>query len=227
MHTDLERTENDIACLVRASRFGSDSHRHPDQGGFALFAGGVALVSPSGYFGRRYGTKHHKEWLNASIAHNVPIIGGQGQYPNSMKAVGKILSASEKDGVMTATVSAGEAYPGEIKWERSFILSGKTLTVTDKISAPEPVSLTYPLHFLSMPTLSEDGVLSLSRKGKALTVRVLSGLDGAPTISDRFGVDLNDGEPTEYHVTMPPQFHAYYEASQKCEHNVTVVFEIE
>ena len=227
MHTDLERTENDIACLVRASRFGSDSHRHPDQGGFALFAGGVALVSPSGYFGRRYGTNHHKLWLNASIAHNVPIIDSSGQYPNSMQAVGKILSVKEEDGAMTATVSAGDAYPGEITYTRSFTLSGKTLTVTDKISAPSPVSLTYPLHFLSMPSLSEDGTLSLSRKGKGLTVRVLSGLDSAPTISDRFGVDLNDGEPAEYHVTMPPHFHAYYEASAKREHNVTVVFEIE
>lgn len=227
MHTDLENTEEDIACLVRASRFGSDSHRHPDQGGFALFAGGVSLVSPSGYFGRRYGTKHHREWLNASIAHNVPIIGGHGQYQNSHLAVGKILSTKEEDGKMTATVSAGDAYPIPVKWERSFVLSGKTLTVTDRITAPEPVSVTYPLHFLSMPTLDEGGVLSLSRKGRSLTVRVLSGLDGAPTISDRFGVDLNDGEPAEYHVTMPLQFHAYFAAEEKREHEITVAFEID
>ena len=226
MHTDLESPTEDITCLVRASRFGSDSHRHPDQGGFALFAGGVALVSPSGYFGRRYGTNHHKLWLNASIAHNVPIIGGNGQYPNSMLSVGRILSAEEADGTLKASISAGEAYPGEISWERSFTLSGKTLTVSDKISAPTPVSLTYPLHFLSEPTLDENGCLTLLRKGKHLSVKVLSGLDSAPTLSSAFGVDLNDGEPEAYHVTMPPQYHAYYTAKEAREHRVTVVFEI-
>ena len=225
MHTDLADTARDTACLIRASRFGSDSHRHPDQGGFALFHRGVALVSPSGYFGRRYGTNHHRLWLNASIAHNVPLIDGQGQYPNSHLAVGEILSATETGGVMKATVSAGSAYPIPVKWHRHFTLEGKTLTVTDEIESPTPVSLTYPLHFLSRPS-ADGGVISLTRHGVSLTVRTTEGLDTPPTLSDSFGVDLNDGEPSEYHVTMPRQYHAYYTAPAKARHTVTVRFEV-
>ncbi|MBR5868896.1 MAG: DUF4962 domain-containing protein, partial [Clostridia bacterium] len=51
LHTDMASAD-DICVMARASRYTADSHRHADQGSFALFCGGKALISPSGYFGR-------------------------------------------------------------------------------------------------------------------------------------------------------------------------------
>lgn len=225
MHTDLLHTGQDFACLVRASRFGSDSHRHPDQGSFALFFRGVSLISPSGYFGRRYGTKHHLEWLNSTRAHNAPLIGGEGQYPNSHLAVGEILSTSENDGVMTAVISAGSAYPGEITWHRTFVLSGRTLTVTDEISSPVPLAVTYPLHFLSRPEKDGNDLL-LTRRGVSLRVTPLEGGLSSLSVTDRFAVGLNEGEPSAYHVTMPEQFHASWSTPEEKNHRIVVRYEV-
>ena len=198
-----------LVCLVRASKYGSDSHRHPDQGGFALFCGGVALLSPSGYFGRRYGTKHHREWTNTSRAHNVPLFNGIGQYENSYRAVGQILSASDDGTTLAAEVEAGGAYPVPVEWKREFALTENRLTVTDEFSLAEPGEVTLCLHTLSRPEI--DGVgFRVTRRGVTLVCRPAEGIDCPPEISDAFDVGLNEGEPEEYAVEMPPQYHIRY-----------------
>ena len=209
MRTSPDAPERDLACLVRASRFGSDSHRHPDQGGFALFFGGVALLSPSGYFGRRYGTKHHREWTNTSRAHNVPLFGGVGQYENDYRAVGSILSTEEDGETLRATVSAGGAYPVSVGWTRSFSLVGGALTVTDEFSQDEPREISLCLHTLSRPAPDGNG-FRLTRRGVTLICRPTEGIDRPPEISDAFAVGINEGEPAEYAVSMPEQYHVTF-----------------
>ena len=201
--------ERDLVCLVRASRFGSDSHRHPDQGGFALFCGGVSLLSPSGYFGRRYGTKHHREWTNTSRAHNVPLFGGVGQYENDYRAVGSILSTEEDGETLRATVFAGGAYPVSVGWTRRFTLVEGALTVTDEFSQDEPREITLCLHTLSRPAPDGNG-FRLTRRGVTLICRPTEGIDAPPEITDAFAVDVNEGEPAEYAVSMPEQYHVFF-----------------
>lgn len=209
LRTKPENPRENLVCLVRASKFGSDSHRHPDQGGFALLYGGVALLSPSGYFGRRYGTKHHREWTNTSRAHNVPLFGGVGQYENSYRAVGRILSASDDGTTLAAEVEAGGAYPVPVEWKREFALTENRLTVTDEFSLDEPCEVTLCLHTLSRPEPDGNG-FRLTRNGVTLVCRPSGGIDAPPEITDAFAVDPNEGEPAEYAVKMPPQYHIYY-----------------
>lgn len=209
LRTAPDAPERDLVCLVRASRFGSDSHRHPDQGGFALFCGGVSLLSPSGYFGRRYGTKHHREWTNTSRAHNVPLFGGVGQYENDYRAVGTILSAEEDGETLRATVFAGGAYPVSVGWTRRFTLVEGALTVTDEFSQDEPREITLCLHTLSRPAPDGNG-FRLTRRGVTLICRPTEGIDAPPEISDVFAVDVNEGEPAEYAVSMPEQYHVFF-----------------
>ena len=64
------------------------------------------------------------------------------------------------------------------------------------------------------------------RENCLLAVTPLEGLT-LEGISDQFGVDLNEGEPTRYHVTMPPQYHVSYTAEAKKEHLIRVRFEID
>ena len=223
LHTDLAHTERDFALLARASRFGSDSHRHPDQGSFALFYGGKALISPSGYFGRAYGTKHHMEWLNTTRAHNAILVDGEGQPSRSILSVGKILYCRDTGNEKTAMLDMSDAYSSLNCWTRTFTLTENILTVADHIEADHPVTVTYPLHTLVMPTM-EDGALVIRRENCCLTVRPTAGDLDECRISDRFAVDLNEGVPKQYHVTMPPQFHASWTTPKKPVHDIVVTY---
>ena len=223
LHTGFGKAD-DICVLARASRFGSDSHRHADQGGFAIFAGGTALITPSGYFGRRYGTKHHREWTNSTAAHNCLLFDGVGQPPFSMDSRGEIVSFSENDRSVTLDMSS--AYPNINFWQREISLSGDTVTVKDTVRSDEPIAVSYLLHSLSEPK-SDGNTVTVDRNGKRLSVIPTEGGLKLSNITDKFGVDLNEGEPAEYAVTMPTQYHITYEAEKSTCHEFVVKYKIE
>ncbi len=218
-----------IAAMARASRYGSASHSHPDQGSFALFYNGIALISPSGYFGRAFGSQHHQRWTNTTQAHNCILVNGEGQLCESHEAVGEIVTCTENDGVYIADLDLTKAYPMLKKYVRHLIMDAKacTLTVQDDVYAKEPVQIDWLLHSLSEPLADEKGNVMIERKGVRLDVQLQTGLDVHAVISDRFGVDLNEGEPEAYHVTMPKQYHmAWRTAEPKAEHHIEVQLKI-
>lgn len=218
-----------IAAMARASRYGSASHSHPDQGSFALFYNGIALITPSGYFGRAYGSQHHQWWTNTTQAHNCILVNGEGQKRESHEAVGKILTCTEKDGVYTAAMDLTGAYPGLQKYIRCLIMNEKecTLSVQDDVYAKEPVQIDWLLHSLSLPVSDEKGQIKIERKGVRLEVQPKTGLDVHAVISDQFGVDINEGEPEAYRVTMPKQYHMAWRTPQaKSEHHIQVELKV-
>ncbi len=226
LHTDPEHPESELALLARASRYGSVSHQHADQGSFALMAGGTALISPSGYFGRQYGTRHHLEWTNQTIAHNTLLVNGQGQASFSYEATGKVLYAREdSDGVLRGAVDPSEAYEYITSWTRSFELREDSLTVTDQVTLEAPYRIDYLLHSLSRPVITENGMY-LERNGWKLEIVPENGCLLSPEISDHFGVDLNDGEPEAYHVTMPPQYHMRWKTQTAQTHSIKVTYKV-
>lgn len=221
MHTDMESPE-DICVMMRASRFTAHSHRHGDQGSFALFCGGKALISPSGYFGRRFGTRHHFRWTRTTIAHNVALIDGFGQRED-VDAVGRITSFDKQH--RRCIMDLSDAYPVNCRYIREVSLDEGGITVTDTITAEKAVSVIYPLHTLVRPERCGDG-FTVDRESCRLTVIPEEGLR-LHSISDQFGIDLNDREPEQYHVTMPPQHHVYYTAEPKCCHRIRVRYTVE
>jgi len=226
MHTDLAHTERDLAVLARASRFGSDSHRHADQGSFAIFYRGTALISPSGYFGRGYGTKHHMEWLKETRAHNAILIDGVGQPKNSMESRGKILYCRDDGEVKETQLDLSDAYAMLTRWERTIRLQNGLVTVIDEIDADHDVTVTYPLHTLSKP-LADGNDVVIERNGITLRIMPQGGDLTLTEISDRFAVDLNEGEPSAYHVTMPQQYHVTYVTEKKSSHRLMVKYIVE
>jgi len=223
MHSDIN-SPDDMCLLVRASRFGSDSHRHADQGSFALFKGGVCMVSPSGYFGRKYGCRHHFEWTNTTKAHNSLLFNGEGQPTFSKDAKAEIVSFDKINKTMVCDMSS--AYSNIDVWQREFCLTKDGVEITDRVKASKPVEVTYPLHFLSCPT-AEGDTITLERKGKKLTVEVICGGLELKEITDKYDVDLNEGEPEKYHVVRPIQYHAYYKTEAKREHEIKVKYTLE
>ena len=221
MHTDMT-SPTDLCVLMRASRYTADSHRHADQGSFALYCGGKALVSPSGYFGRRYGSRHHVEWTRNTIAHNVALIDGEGQ-TRDIGAVGKFTRFDQEN--RTAVMDLTAAYERLTKYERTISLDESGITVTDVIEADQPVTVTYPIHTLAMPQTDGECV-TVNRENCQMKIEVLAGDLHLDSVTDKYAIDLNDGEPEEYQVTMPPQYHIYYKSKQTIRHEFKVRFEV-
>ena len=221
MHTDMT-SDRDICVLMRASRYTADSHRHADQGSFALYCGGRALISPSGYFGRRYGSRHHAEWTRNTIAHNVALIDGQGQ-KKGIDAIGRFTRFDKENRL--AVLDLGAAYEGLTKYERSIALDEGGITVTDVIEADHPVTVIYPLHTLAVPQADGETV-TVERDNSIMRIEVTAGALHLDSITDRYTVDLNEGEPEAYRVTMPQQYHIYYRAEPATHHTFQVRFSI-
>lgn len=228
LHSDHADPENDLHLMARASRFGPGSHRHPDNGGFALFCGGTALLTPSGYFGRQYGSAHHMRWLNTTKAHNALLIDGVGQDWKNFRHTGEIISCTiDENGCRTAVLDLTASYPMLTKWVRTFRMTdGNTVIVEDIIEADHPVTVTYPLHTLSEPEAWEDG-FRIDRNGCTMTVKPEKGQFVSREITDKYDVDLNEGEPEEYHVTMPQQYHVYFETEKKNVHRLRMKIKID
>ena len=221
MHTDLQ-SEDDIAVLIRASRFPYDSHRHADQGSFALFSAGVAMISPSGYYGWGYGTKHHMQWTKSTKAHNALLFNGHDQrVVPLLQSVGKILDMDPAN--KRCLLDLSSAYDKIRLWQRELTLEAGCLTVVDTVEADEPVEVLYPLHTLSEP-YEKDGSVWVERKGQKLEICTSDlTLIG---ITDKPDVDLNEGVPAQDSVTMPPQYHIYYQAEKAEKHTIRVCFRI-
>lgn len=228
LHTDLENQDKDIALLARASRHGSASHQHPDQGSFALIHKGTTLISPSGYFGRAYGTRHHREWTNSTRAHNAILVDGVGQESKSHLATGKIISCGEKGDLLHGELDLSAAYPMLKTWRRRFLLNSKgVLIVKDHIESEKPVTISWLLHTLSKPIETGNGRVSVDRKRVHLDICPLTASLGTCHISDKFAVDINEGVPEAYQVTMPPQYHLTWTTPAESCHDITVAFLID
>ena len=234
LHTDPAHPESELALLARASRYGSISHQHADQGSFALMAGGTALISPSGYFGRRCGSEHHLGWTRRAKAHNTILVNGEGQIcedrnggpdDERFRATGRVLFARDEGTVLRAAVDPAAAYGHVTAWTRAFELTEGCLVVTDHIELDAPGEITWLMHSLSRPQIDGNS-LTVERGGWRLTATPEEGGLSRLTVSDRFDVDLNAGEPAAYHVSMPPQFHARWVADAKKVHDIRVRFAV-
>lgn len=221
-------TEKSMALLARASRYGTASHAHADQGSFALQFAGTTLITPTGYYGRGYHTEHHWGWTKTTQAHNCILVDGQGQLVNSAEPVGRILECTCEENTRTALLDLSEAYPMLTKWQRRLTMdvSAQTILVEDTVEAPEPVTLDWLLHSLSAPEGRPDGSAWLVRNGIRLDILPQAGLSGQMAVTDRFDVDVNAGQEPQYHVSPPKQYHMRWHTQRKKEHHIRVLLRI-
>ena len=221
--TNMEDQENNTALLIRASQFGSISHEHADQGSFALIRNNKTLISPSGYFGRAFGTNHHKFWTRTTKAHNCILVDGIGQAVGSREAVGRFVDwhYDENSGFLVEA-DLSLAYPMLTSYHRFFSLTESRLVVEDRIEAEEPCEISWLLHTLSAPVLQKDGILQLNHCGECVDIVPIKGLCSNVTVTDQFGVELNDGVEKPYQVTMPQQYHSTYHTEKQKSHHIIV-----
>ncbi len=198
--------ENDVALLARASAYGSGSHRHADQGDFAILARGRTMLGPSGYFGYQFGTEHHMKWTATTCAANCAVIDGSGQPTGDPHAAARF---TEFDGErFSADLSA--AYGRGISYVRKFHFDRKKLVieVRDLIAAPPTAAVDWHLHSYAAPEFTANGDFVIRRPGAVLRGKIIPAAPVA--VTDRFAVPC-PGLPDQYHMTWTFPAAAHHE----------------
>ena len=219
--TNVADQAHGTGLLVRASRFGSVSHQHADQGSFALIRNNKVLITPSGYFGRCWGTKHHRNWTRTTKAHNCILVNGRGQETDSFRAAGRFTDwKHEENKRFFLRLDLREAYPMLEFYERSFELTEKELVIRDEIRSKEACEISWLLHMLDRPALQEDGTLVLEHGGERAVVFPDKAFCGTPDIIGRFGTDVNEGVEEAFRVSMEDQYHVTFITQKKKQHYI-------
>lgn len=221
--TNVADQAHGTGLLVRASRFGSVSHQHADQGSFALIRNNKVLITPSGYFGRCWGTSHHRNWTKTTRAHNCILVNGLGQEADSFRAAGRFVDwGHEENKRFFLRLDLREAYPMLEFYERSFELTEKELTVRDEIRSKEACEISWLLHMLDRPVLQEDGTLVLEHGDERAVVFPDKAFCGTPDITGRFGTDVNEGVEEAFRVSMEEQYHVTFRTKAEKQHHIEV-----
>lgn len=141
-------TQGELALYYRASAFGNSSHRHGDQGNLALFDQNVGVLIPTGSYGYRFGSKHHKEWTRQTIAHNLPLVGETGQTLDDQTAVARIVERRTEAEYELVKLDLSEAYgdPLERFYRTLVLIQGYGLVVFDAITLSDEALLNWRLH---------------------------------------------------------------------------------
>ncbi len=220
-------TKDCIAVMARASKYGSASHSHADQGSFALFYEGTSLISPSGYYGWGYGMRHHLEWTNTSRAHNTILVNGVGQPTFSEKPTGEVEYCRQDGDIFKASMKLDNAYGQLDAWTRTLTMNAKekTLIVEDRVISKEETVLDWLLHTLGRPWIENGGVY-VWRNGITLKIETIEGLSDEVVLSDCFDVDVNEGIGDRQKAVAPDQFHISYKTKRAKIHNIKVKFSI-
>ncbi|UYI50069.1 heparinase II/III family protein [Vibrio natriegens] len=136
-----------LSTYYRASQFGNSSHRHADQGNFALVESGTNILTPSGSYGYRFGSKHHSLWTRTTQAHNLPLINGIGQKLDCQSATASVITQIDEDGYTGVMLDVTMAYDGCKRFIRTLIqVADKGLVVHDHVILNSAAPLQWRLH---------------------------------------------------------------------------------
>ncbi len=186
-----------MSLYYRASRFGNSSHRHGDQGNIGFFDNGVGILVPTGSFGYRFGSKHHYEWTRQTIAHNLPLVGGQGQKLDDQSAVGRVVDSTAESNYHAITLDLSQSYadPLERFYRTLVLVEGYGLMVADSIVLSEEKELNWRLHSQLSPKRGADqNAIVLSDPDQAIEqykCHVLSHGDLRATLTHGYSEELN------------------------------------
>ncbi len=225
LHSALDKPEQDTFFLFKSSPYGSVSHSHADQNGFAILKGGRALAIPSGHYAPSYGMPHHALWTRQTKANNCILVNGEGQVVREPWANGRITGFRHQKAITYVCGDATPAYAGKLKryLRHVVFLRPGAVLVADEIEAPQPARFQWLLHALERMELDEGAVQILSRRqGASLTVRLFSDLGFSLSQTDQFHPPVNEGNPPEYHVDLPNHWHMTAATNERAAKTVIV-----
>lgn len=175
IHTDIASPERDHALLLRASRHGTGSHQHADQGSFSIISRCQGMITPSGGFNPPEGGSHHAGWTQQTLAHNCLLIGGRGQPPRSAQAVATIRLFEDDGRDALVRLDLGNAYGSQLSYERTalFIRPG-IIVIADWVTLSEAEEVEWRVHTGSGLKLCRGG-FEIRRSSSTLKGRLFQG----------------------------------------------------
>ena len=119
------------------------------------------MLVPTGSFGYRYGSKHHRDWTRQTIAHNLPLVAGRGQKLDDPSAIASVVDSRTESNyhVVTFDLSAAYAKPLERFLRTLVLIEDYGMVVVDSIRLAEPQPLNWRLHSPLEVTLSDNSVV--------------------------------------------------------------------
>jgi len=165
-------TQKQCSLYYRASLFGNSSHRHGDQGNIGLFDNGIGVLTPTGSYGYRFGSKHHSQWTRQTIAHNLPLIGGQGQKLDDQSAIAEVIQNKNESNYQLVTLDLSQSYnsPLEYFYRTLILIDGYGLIIVDSIILTEKKEVNWRLHSpLTAALNTTDNAVFLSDRKTNLT----------------------------------------------------------
>ncbi len=190
-------TQQTLSLYYRASAFGNSSHRHADQGNIALYDHDNAILIPTGSYGYRFGSRHHKEWTRQTIAHNLPLIGELGQKLDDPGGIGRVIYRQSESSYQTMTLDLSRSYPEPLeRFYRTLVLVEEYgLIVIDSIKLGEQSTLNWRLHSPMEATLTQENqttvLTSTSERYASYACRLLSHSDVSSTMTHGYLDELS------------------------------------
>ncbi|WP_199482476.1 heparinase II/III domain-containing protein [Vibrio owensii] len=220
-------TSGSLSTYYRASQFGNSSHRHADQGNFALIDSGVNILTPSGSYGYRFGSKHHSLWTRTTQAHNLPLIHGVGQKLDCPTATASVIAQIDEEGFNGAMLDVTNAYNGCNRYIRTLIqVADKGLVVYDHITLENAAPLYWRLHTplqvilgAQVHTLFDEHSGQGSMDKTLYQIEMLTGKTTAPKLVE----EVNDADGYYDHVESDAQRsikHLEWSIEENTEHHI-------
>ncbi|WP_435236862.1 heparinase II/III domain-containing protein [Psychromonas sp. PT13] len=190
-------TQQQMALYYRASVFGNSSHRHGDQGNIGFFDKNIGILVPTGSYGYRFGSKHHSQWTRQTIAHNLPLIDGQGQKLDDQSATAHMVQIRSESNYHIVTFDLSESYDKPLqRFFRSLVLvDGYGLIIVDNLVLNEDKKLNWRLHSpLNASQRTNNNTISLTDPANGIDpykCHVISHSDILPTLVHGYEGELN------------------------------------
>ncbi len=227
VHAGLGKlTRQQMALYYRASSFGNSSHRHGDQGNIGFFDNGVGILEPTGSFGYRFGSQHHRAWTRQTIAHNLPLVDGQGQILDDPNAMGRVLRRTTEPDCHVITLDLSEAYSSPLeRFNRTLILLEEVgLFIVDSIVLSTEKVLNWRLHSALNTEMDTDrnGVLLNDSRQRIVRYQchLLSHREARATLSHGYSGELNISGRTIESDASEDVVHIDWQLAEGREHNV-------
>ncbi len=200
----MDKPDEHIQFVMKASPYGSISHSHGDQNAFCLAGFGEDLAIQSGHY-VAFNSTMHQNWRRQTRSKNAILINGKGQYAGkdkaqAMRSTGEILTAEDRGDHVYIQGDATEAYrslsPEVTKVLRDvYFVANRYFVIVDAVDADTPVELSWLLH-ANAPMKLGDTTFRYSGQKAGFYGQFLWSEAGAPTITQNTG--FPDVDPADY-----------------------------
>lgn len=146
LNTNLLNGRDNIQVHFKSSPFGTRSHGYNANNAFLLNLGGERVLIRSG---RRdiHGSPHHREWMWQTKSDNAILVNGEGQFPHTHQALGRITHFFTSERFDMVAGEAGESYGRLDRWARRLLFfKPDVLLIHDVLEASEASTFQWLLH---------------------------------------------------------------------------------